>query len=449
VLAAAAGAAFYYWQQQELARRAAAVAVRQEVVQRGAILSTVSATGHLAAQSEVNLYFAGGAPLPVVELTVALGDRVRQGDVLARLENAELRLAVAEAEQSLEIARLRLALLQAPPRPEDLAVAEANLRLARNQVYAASLGQSPEAIEIARLNLILAQNALNQTYAAMERLVEQGRWAEKNALQAQADQQVEAAQIADLRYHAAQEKPGAGETASALAAVEQAQVALQRLQDGPGAEDVEIANLQISQAESALEIARLNLADALLVAPFDGVVSAVNLRLGEPAPAALPAVALADLSRFFLDVLVDEVDVASVAVGQPVSVTLDALPDLVLPAAIERIAPAAQANAGVVSYPVRLALSGAADALRGGMTATAAIVVAEVRDVVLVPNWAVRRDRDTGQAFVGVLRAGAIEDVPVVLGLRDEEYSQVLEGLAAGDIVAVSDQREQFSLFGQ
>jgi HlyD family secretion protein len=449
VLAAAAGAAFYYWQQQELARRAAAVAVRQEVVQRGAILSTVSATGHLAAQSEVNLYFAGGAPLPVVELTVALGDRVRQGDVLARLENAELRLAVAEAEQSLEIARLRLALLQAPPRPEDLAVAEANLRLARNQVYAASLGQSPEAIEIARLNLILAQNALNQTYAAMERLVEQGRWAEKNALQAQADQQVEAAQIADLRYHAAQEKPGAGETASALAAVEQAQVALQRLQDGPGAEDVEIANLQISQAESALEIARLNLADALLVAPFDGVVSAVNLRLGEPAPAALPAVALADLSRFFLDVQVDEVDVASVAVGQPVSVTLDALPDLVLPAAIERIAPAAQANAGVVSYPVRLALSGAADALRGGMTATAAIVVAEVRDVVLVPNWAVRRDRDTGQAFVGVLRAGAIEDVPVVLGLRDEEYSQVLEGLAAGDIVAVSDQREQFSLFGQ
>jgi HlyD family secretion protein len=450
VLVLVAGAAVFLWQQQERARRAAAVTIRQEVVQRGTILSTVSATGHLEAQSETSLYFSSAAPLPVVELNVALGDRVRQGDILARLDDAELRLAVAEAEQALESARLRLALLQAPPRPDDLAVAEANLRLARNQVYAASLGQSPEAVEIARLNLVLAQNALNQTYAAMDRLVEQGRWAEKNALQAQADQQVEAAQIADLRYHAAQERPGAGEAASALAAVEQAEVALQRLQDGPSAEDVEIANLQINQAQAALEIARLNLEDAVLAAPFDGVVSAVNLRQGEPAPAALPALALADLSRFFLDVQVDEVDVATVAAGQPVSVTLDALPDLVLPATVERIAPAAQVNAGVVSYPVRLSLAGAAETLRGGMTATAAIVVAEARGVVLVPNWAVRRDRDTGQAFVGVLRAGAIADIPVVLGLRDEEYSEVLAGLAAGDIVAVSDQREQlFSLFGQ
>jgi HlyD family secretion protein len=164
----------------------------------------------------------------------------------------------------------------------------------------------------------------------------------------------------------------------------------------------------------------------------------------------LPALALVDLSRFFLDVQVDEVDVAIVAAGQAVSVTLDALPDLVLPATVERIAPAAQVNAGVVSYPVRLSLAGAAETLRAGMTATAAIVVAEARGVVLVPNWAVRRDRDTGQAFVGLLRAGAIADVPVVLGLRDEEYSEVLDGLAAGDIVAVSDQREQlFSLFGQ
>jgi HlyD family secretion protein len=450
VLVLVAGAAASFWQQQEQARRAAAVTIRQEVVQRGTILSTVSATGHLEAQSEINLFFSSAAPLPVVELNVALGDRVRQGDILARLDDAELRLAVAEAQQALESARLRLALLQAPPRPEDLAVAEANLRLARNQVYAASLGQSPEAVEIARLNLVLAQNALNQTYAAMDRLVEQGRWAEKNALQAQADQQVEAAQIADLRYHAAQERPGAGEAASALAAVEQAEVALQRLQDGPSAEDVKIANLQISQAQSALEIARLNLEEAVLAAPFDGVVSAVNLRLGEPAAAALPALALVDLSRFFLDVQVDEVDVAIVAAGQAVSVTLDALPDLVLPATVERIAPAAQVNAGVVSYPVRLSLAGAAETLRAGMTATAAIVVAEARGVVLVPNWAVRRDRDTGQAFVGLLRAGAIADVPVVLGLRDEEYSEVLDGLAAGDIVAVSDQREQlFSLFGQ
>jgi HlyD family secretion protein len=450
ILAAAAGGGYYYWQQREAARRAAAISIRQEVVQRGTIVSTVNATGHLAAQEQANLYFTAAAgALPVVEVTAALGDQVREGDVLARLDDIELRLAVTQAEQALAAARLRLALLRAPPRPEDLAVAEANLRVARNQVYSASLGQPPEAVEIARLNLVLAQNALNQTYATMDRLVEQGRWADKNALQAQADQQVEAAQIADLRYHAAQERPGYGQTASALASVEQAEVALQRLQEGPSQEDIDIAELQISQAEAGLEIARHNLEAAVLAAPFDGVVAAVNLRLGEPAGGALPAVVLADISRYYLDVLVDEVDVATVQPGQVVTVTLDALPTLVVAATVEKIAPAAQSNAGVVSYPVRLALATGEAALRGGMTATAAIVVSEVRDVVLVPNWAIRRDRDTGQAYVGLLRDGVIEEVAVELGARDEEYSEVRQGVQAGETVAVSDQREQFSIFGQ
>jgi hypothetical protein len=66
-----------------------------------------------------------------------------------------------------------------------------------------------------------------------------------------------------------------------------------------------------------------------------------------------------------------------------------------------------------------------------------------------VPNWAIRRDRETGQAYVGLLRDGVITDVPVTLGLRDEEYSEVREGVQAGDVVAVSSARGQFSLFGQ
>jgi HlyD family secretion protein len=292
---------------------------------------------------------------------------------------------------------------------------------------------------------VLAQYALNQTYAAMDRLVEQGKFAEKNALQAQADQQVEAAQIANLRYQEAQQAPGYAQTASAQASVEQAQAALDRLRQGPDQADLDIATLQISQAEAALEIAQHNLANAVLTAPFAGVVAGVNLHLGEPA-GPLPAVVLADVSSFYLDVLVDEVDVASVRAGQSVTVTLDALPNLILSATVEKVAPVAQVNAGVVSYPVRLALAPVADQLRGGLTATAAIVVAEVRDVVLVPNWAIRRDRDTGAAFVSVLRNGALVEVPVTLGARDENYSEVVSGLEAGEIAAVSDQRDTFSI---
>jgi HlyD family secretion protein len=146
---------------------------------------------------------------------------------------------------------------------------------------------------------------------------------------------------------------------------------------------------------------------------------------------------------------VDEVDVARVAVGQPVTITLDALPRALLQGRVEKIAPVATNNQGVVSYIVRLTLDPPADApLRGGMTATAEIVVAEARDVVLVPNWAIRRDRDTGQTFVGVLRDGRVEDVPVILGLRTDLSSEVLEGVNEGEVVAVDTRREEFRLLG-
>jgi HlyD family secretion protein len=282
----------------------------------------------------------------------------------------------------------------------------------------------------------------------MDRLVEQGRWAEKNALQATADRQVEEARIADLRYHQAQNAPAYGPVASAQAGLEQAEAALQRLLRGPSDEDVRIAELEISQAEAALESARYNLAGVELVAPFDGVVAVVNLRTGEAASSAVPAIVLADTGQFYLEVSVDEVDVAQVQAAQAVTVTLDALPNAVLAAVVDRIAPSATVNAGVVGYAVRLALDTAEVPLRGGMTATAAIVVDEARDVVVAPNWAIRRDRNTGESFASVLRGGEVVEVPVTLGLRDDAFSQVLSGLAEGDVVAVQTTRETFSLFG-
>ncbi len=446
VLLGALAGGYYYYQQQQAAERAAAAAnIRQAEIARGAIISTVNATGYLAAQDQTNLFFASGAPLTVVAVDAVLGDTVTAGQVLARLDDADLQLAVTEAEEALAAAKLKLAQLVAPARPEDLAVAEANLKVARNQVYSASLGPTSEQIEIARLNLVLAQNALNQTYATMDRLVEQGKFAEKNALQPQADQQVEAAQIANLRYQQAQQGPGYGQAATALASVEQAQVALDRLKHGPEQADLDIAQLQISQAEAALAIAQHNLEGAVITAPFAGVVAAVNLRLGEPA-GPLPAFVLADLSRFYLDVQVDEVDVATVHVGQAVTVTLDALPALLLAATVEKIAPVAQVNARVVSYPVRLVLAAGTAQLRAGLTATAAIVVAEVHDVVLVPNWAIRRDRATGAAYASLLREGALVEVLVQLGARDEDYSEVTTGVAAGEVAAVSDQRDTISI---
>ena len=85
----------------------------------------------------------------------------------------------------------------------------------------------------------------------------------------------------------------------------------------------------------------------------------------------------------------------------------------------------------------------AAASLRPGMSASAAITVDELDGVLVVPNWAVRLNRETGEAFVLIRRAdGTIEEVVVETGLRNEQFSEVVGGLNEGDVVVLTNERE-------
>ncbi|MFQ5435058.1 MAG: hypothetical protein ACE5FD_09295 [Anaerolineae bacterium] len=87
--------------------------------------------------------------------------------------------------------------------------------------------------------------------------------------------------------------------------------------------------------------------------------------------------------------------------------------------------------------------------LRPGMSANASIVVEEIDNVLIVPNWAIRLDRDTGKAFVNVKQAeGTVMEVEVETGLRNEQFSEVTSGLQAGDVVALTNEREGINFFG-
>lgn len=387
VVAVIAAGGYLYWQWHSVQVTVAeAASIRQEVVGRGDIASTVSATGFLAPETQANLFFAATTRSPVVEVKVDFGQAVKKGDVLARVDTADLELAVEQAEESLTLAQAGLMQLTAPPRSEDLAAAQSAVKLAQSRVYLAAEGTPTTTVQLAYLNLLMARNTMDATHQKMDQLVAQKKYGDKNAMQAQADQQVEDAKVADQRYQEAQKAPPSGRIVSAQAGVDQAKAALDKLQNGARAEDIKVAQLQIDQAQTALDLAKNNLADAELVAPFDGVVGAVNVKVGEPAPANLPAVVLVDDSRYHLDIAVDEVDVARIKPGQVVSVTLDALPDLQLSSTVDNIAPTSTVNQGVVSYLVRLLLAPTTAPVRAGMTATGEIVVDQVKGSVLAPN---------------------------------------------------------------
>ena len=434
--------------------------VRSSTVERGTLLVAVSASGSIEPNRRVNLTFE--TPGRVAEVAVEVGQAVKAGDLLARLDTTQLELQVRQAQAALDAAEAQLAQLKAPPRPEQIAAAEANVRAAEAQVSAASanLSQLVSGATAAQIAAAEAQVASAQTqykmaldaHDATMRCVtvnlpdgstrevcpglgpreEQARYNLYAAEQALAAAQ---AQLDELLAGANpnQVRAARANLAAATAQRDAAQAQLDLLQAGATEAQIAAAQAQVDQARAARDLAQLALERATLRAPFDGVVAAVNVRAGEVAPATLPAITLVDTSAFRLTVSVDEMDVGRLAEGQSARVTLEALSGVVITGTVTHIAPAARFEGGVVYYNVTIALAPTDAPIRADMTANATIVVQELADVLLVPTWIVRVDRATGQTYVNRQVGNRIERVDVELGTRYEGQAQVLSGLAEGD----------------
>ncbi|MGD1996596.1 MAG: hypothetical protein PVH62_07465, partial [Anaerolineae bacterium] len=132
----------------------------------------------------------------------------------------------------------------------------------------------------------------------------------------------------------------------------------------------------------------------------------------------------------------------------PVEVTVDALPDLLLTGTTERIGPAATLDQGAVSFPVVIALDPTDAPLRAGMSGTAVVMIEELSDQLLIPNWVVRVDQTTGQPYTHRQTSEGTERVDIQLGIRYEGYSQVLGGLEEGDVLILMPEGTGFP-FGQ
>jgi len=192
--------------------------------------------------------------------------------------------------------------------------------------------------------------------------------------------------------------------------------------------------------------------NARLTAPISGVISLVNVRQGELYAGGLPAFRLTDLASFHMTVLVDEIDVRQVQVGQTVRLSLDALPDQDLTGQVTSVSPTADSVGGVVAYSVEIVPDPTDAPLRSGMSATAIITTAQVDNVVLVPNRFVQPDRQTGKFFVYKMVAGQPVLQEVQLGLRNDQSSQIIAGLTDGDQLALvtlsAQERLQGAFFG-
>ena len=158
---------------------------------------------------------------------------------------------------------------------------------------------------------------------------------------------------------------------------------------------------------------------------------------------------LTDVDPLRLSVLVDEIDISLVMPDGSAQVVLDALPDVEFPATVSTIGELGVDAAGIVNYPVDIALNVTDPRVRVGMTAEATIV-SDARDNVLrVPNQYLRIERGAENvAHVNILRDdNALEEIQVELGLQGQDYSEVVAGLEDGDLVAIELRGEGISTF--
>ncbi len=417
-------------------------------VARGALTQVVNATGNVAPARRATLAFELSGR--VLEVLADEGEAVRKGQPLVRLDTADLELALRSAEASLRAAQARYEQAKAGPSAEDIAAAEASLASAIASYEKLKKGPTADEIAIAKANVERAEAVLKQAQAAYDRIAWRGdAGASPQALQLQ--QATIDYQTALANYRLATAGPSESALKAAEAQIAQAQASLERLKRTPTPEDLAIAQSQVDSAQVAVDQAKRRLDAATLRAPFDGVVEKMSVEVGQLVAAGTPAVVIADPSAFHIVVAVDEMDVALVREGQAARITLDALPDTPIQGHVERIGLAGSQVTGVVAYDVRIAVDPTDAPLRTGMSATIDIVVAEKADALVLPNRAIRTDEKTGQRYVQVLRNGQVERVYIKPGIRDERYTEILEGPAEGEtvvITTVSSGEQLRSLFG-
>lgn len=407
---------------------------RSATLARGTLVAVVNATGSVKPAGQIRLSFETAGT--VAEVAVKAGDSVKAGDVIARLDATDLELALADAETALLIATTNYSRTVQGSREADIRAAQAALNAAQSNYARLKRGPDPAdyaAAEAefrnAEASLERAQNAYNKAYANDPTTIT----AHPAALQLESA--TNAYNAAKARFERASQPASRADLAAAWQQVESAKANLERLKAPARDFDIDQALAQIEQARLQVEQARRRIAQTVLRAPADGVIASIDIRVGETV-AQQPVAVLLDLSQLRVDITVDEIDVARITPGQRATLTFDALPGVEVSGVVERIAPASTLVSGVVSYEVRVLLDPTDQPLRPGMTANTSIVLDRRENVLLAPNWAIRRDRQSGKSFL-TIRTGDTtrEEVEVKTGLRNEAFSEILSGATEGQIV--------------
>lgn len=189
----------------------------------------------------------------------------------------------------------------------------------------------------------------------------------------------------------------------------------------------------IAQARASEENLLAQIAKTTLVSPISGVVSRQDAKTGQTVSANAPVISVISNNRFNVEANITETDIAKVRIGQDAEVTLDAYGiDVIFPAKVAAIDPAAVFIEGVAVYKTTFAFAADDDRFRAGFTANVDIAADSRKNVIVVPQNSVFREN--GGKFVRALKGETVEKIAVETGLKGSDGNiEIISGIAEGD----------------
>ena len=432
-------------------------------VGRGDLLVTVSGSGNIETSEDANLSFGSGGR--IARIYIEEGDWTTKGEILAELDTASLELARDQAEYALTQA--------------EVALTQAELSQKTAEYELDNTLDQKDALELAlfntQINVRSAEHSLDETrdiYTWPDIKTAQKDVENAEAfLQYSLDQNLSDAAIAyaQIRLDAAEAVLDAKrnvydteEVAIAkmqLKATELAEAQAQKNLDEMG-EDIAIKELQVEAAKAtveqskqsmklarqSLEQTEKDLKEAVIIAPFDGIVASVTAEEGDVMPSptfsSRQIIKLIDPTSMELEVEVDEIDIPDVEIGQEVIITLDALSDKEFAGIVAIIYPVPLEVGGVVVYKVKIELDVPEDSgVRVGMSAETDIILASHTDVLLVPDRAISEDSEGNPVVNVVVDDDELEERAVVVGISDGFDTEIVSGLKAGETILARSKR--------
>ncbi|KJH73342.1 efflux RND transporter periplasmic adaptor subunit [Aliterella atlantica] len=410
----------------------------------------ITASGKVVPVQSVNLSPKTSGRL--VQLLVDQGDKVEQGQIIARMDDTDLQAQLTKARANLAQSQAQLDETRAGSRPEEIAQAQARLDQAQAQLDQARTGNRPEEIAQAQAQVEAAQARVNLTSSRVQRnrnLASQGAIAQDTLDEVIADDRSAKANLQEAQRRLAEVRSGSRseEIAQRQAAVAEAREALQQLQNGSRPEEIAQRQAAVAAAASELKAIQVQLNDTIIRAPFAGIVTQkyategafVTPTTSASSTASATSTSIVAIARG-LEVLaqIPEVDIGQIKSGQSVEIVADAYPNQVFKGRIRLISPEAVVEQNVTSFQARIALVTGQDALRSGMNVDLTILGADVKDALVVPTAAIVTNK---QGQTGVLipnDKNKAKFSPVEIGSAVQDQTQIISGVEPGDRIFLS-----------